>query len=114
PTATPGQQAGGRLTAQVFEPGRAGVGMVHGSHRLSDVLGIADRITVLRDRVSQGTHEAADMSEEALVALMIGRPLQLAFPERDANGHGPETLLDVSGLRGERFGPIDLEVGKGE
>ena len=54
------------------------------------------------------------MSEEALVALMIGRPLQLAFPERDANGHGPEALLDVSGLRGERFGPIDLEVGKGE
>jgi ribose transport system ATP-binding protein len=54
------------------------------------------------------------MSEEALVALMIGRPLQLAFPERDATGRRAETLLDVSGLRGERFGPIDLEVGRGE
>jgi ribose transport system ATP-binding protein len=54
------------------------------------------------------------MSEESLVALMIGRPLQLAFPERhDADGDR-EVLLAVSRLRGERFGPIDLEVAKGE
>jgi len=78
------------------------------------VLGIADRITVLRDGVSQGTHEAAEMSEDALVTLMIGRPLQLAFPERPAEGRPPEALLEVSELRGERFGPVDLSVAWGE
>jgi ABC-type sugar transport system ATPase subunit len=81
---------------------------------LPEVLGIADRITVLRDGVSQGTYEAAGMSEDALVALMIGRPLELAFPERSENESPSELLLDVSGLRGERFGPIDLKVDKGE
>jgi ribose transport system ATP-binding protein len=45
---------------------------------------------------------------------MIGRPLQLAFPDRDGDGREAEVLLDVSGLRGDRFGPIDLEVEKGE
>ena len=55
------------------------------SHRLPEVLGIADRITVLRDGVNQGTFEAAEMSEDRLVALMIGRPLQLAFPDRDSD-----------------------------
>jgi ribose transport system ATP-binding protein len=45
---------------------------------------------------------------------MIGRPLQLAFPERHAPDAAPEVLLAVSGLRGERFGPIDLEIAKGE
>jgi ribose transport system ATP-binding protein len=54
------------------------------------------------------------MSEEQLIALMIGRPLQLAFPERDGRGRSPEVLLRVTELRGERFGPIDLEVAKGE
>jgi ABC-type sugar transport system ATPase subunit len=54
------------------------------------------------------------MSEESLVALMIGRPLQLAFPERHDARSDREVLLAVSGLRGERFGPIDLEVAKGE
>jgi ribose transport system ATP-binding protein len=92
----------------------AGVGVVYVSHRLPEVLGIADRITVLRDGVSQGTFDAAGMSEESLVALMIGRPLTLAFPERDGAGSRAEVLLAVSGLHGERFGPIDLEVQKGE
>jgi len=54
------------------------------------------------------------MSEEGLVALMIGRPLQLAFPERHERKAGGEVLLAVSGLRGDRFGPIDLEVASGE
>jgi ABC-type sugar transport system ATPase subunit len=103
-----------RLHALVFEQSRAGVGVVYVSHRLPEVLGIADRVTVLRDGVSQGTFEAAGMSEESLIALMIGRPLQLAFPERQGAEADREVLLVVSGLRGERFGPIDLEVAKGE
>ena len=98
----------------MLERSRSGVGIVYVSHRLPEVLGIADRVTVLRDGVSQGTFEAAGMSEESLVALMIGRPLQQAFPERNGTERSSDMLLAVSGLRGERFGPIDLEVNKGE
>jgi ribose transport system ATP-binding protein len=54
------------------------------------------------------------MSEESLVALMIGRPLQLAFPERKDAAADREVMLAVSGFQGDRFGPIDLEVAKGE
>jgi ribose transport system ATP-binding protein len=103
-----------RLHTLVLEQSRAGVGIVYVSHRLPEVLGIADRVSVLRDGVCQGTFEAASMSEESLVALMIGRPLQLAFPERQVPGGGREVRLAVSGLQGERFGPVDLEVAKGE
>ena len=98
----------------MLERSRSGVGIVYVSHRLPEILGIADRITVLRDGVSQGTFEAASMSEESLVALMIGRPLQVAFPDRGGAERPTEVLLAVSGLRGERFGPIDLQVQKGE
>jgi ribose transport system ATP-binding protein len=114
PTAALGPEEVAQLHALVFERSRAGVGIVYVSHRLPEVLGIADRITVLRDGVSQGTHEAAEMSEEALVTLMIGRPLQLAFPERHGEGRQSEALLEVSELRGEGFGPIDLSVAEGE
>src|SRR4029450_10026959 len=103
-----------RLHALVFERSRAGVGIVYVSHRLPEVLGIADRISVLRDGVCQGTFEAASMSEESLVALMIGRPLQLAFPPRHDHEETPDVLLTVSGLRGDRFGPVGLEVASGE
>jgi ribose transport system ATP-binding protein len=114
PTTALGPEDVERLHTLVFDQSRAGVGIVYVSHRLPEVLGIADRITVLRDGVGQGTFEAAAMSEESLVALMIGRPLQLAFPERPAPSDEPEVRLSIVGLRGQRFGPVDLDVAVGE
>jgi ABC-type sugar transport system ATPase subunit len=114
PTTALGPEEVEQLHKLVLERSRAGVGIVYVSHRLPEVLGIADRVTVLRDGVSQGTFDAASMSEESLVALMIGRPLQVAFPDRNGAGKSDEILLAVSGLRGDRFGPIDLQVQKGE
>jgi ribose transport system ATP-binding protein len=114
PTTALGPEEVERLHALVFEQSRAGVGIVYVSHRLPEVLGIADRVTVLRDGVSQGTFEAADMSEESLVALMIGRPLQLAFPDRRSPDAAEDTVLAIAGFRGDRFGPIDLRVARGE
>jgi ribose transport system ATP-binding protein len=114
PTTALGPDDVARLHALVLEQSRAGVGIFYVSHRLPEILGIADRVSVLRDGVCQGTFEAASMSEESLVALMIGRPLQLAFPDRQVPGGGREVRLAVAGLQGERFGPVDLEVAKGE
>src|SRR5437763_4969648 len=74
PTTALGPEDVDRLHALVFEESRAGVGVVYVSHRLPEVLGIADRITVLRDGIWKGTHEAASMSEESLVTLIIGLP----------------------------------------
>jgi ribose transport system ATP-binding protein len=102
-----------RLHALVLNRAAQGVGVVYVSHRLPEVLEIAGRVTVLRDGRSQGTYEASKMSEGDLVALMIGRPLQLAFPGR--NGSSPtDVLLDVSGFRGHGFGPVDFTLRKGE
>ena len=114
PTTALGPDAVERLHALVLERARAGVAIVYVSHRLPEVLAVANRVTVLRDGVGQGTFETASVSEEALVALMIGRPLTVAFPERRVLPGDAEVVLEVSGLRGERFGPIDLVVRRGE
>jgi ribose transport system ATP-binding protein len=114
PTTALGPDAVEQLHALVLERARAGVAIVYVSHRLPEVLSVADRVTVLRDGVGQGTFPASSVSEEGLVTLMIGRPLAVAFPERGAPDGDAEVLLSVSGLRGERFGPIDLAVRRGE
>ncbi len=114
PTTALGPQEVQQLHTLVHERSRAGVGIVYVSHRLPEVLEIADRVSVLRDGVKQGTFDAADMSEEALIAHMIGRPLQLAFPDRNDHGRERGAMIDVAGLRGDRFGPVDLKVEKGE
>ena len=114
PTTALGPDAVEKLQALVVEQARAGVAIVYVSHRLPEVLSVADRVTVLRDGVAQGTFDAKEVSEESLVALMIGRPLEVAFPDRPAPDAGAEVALAVSGLYGERFGPIDLVVRKSE
>src|SRR5690606_39073404 len=85
-----------------------GMAIVYVSHRLPEVLDVADRVTVLRDGVSQGTYEAVGMSEADVVAMMIGRPLEQAFPTIPDDAIAGEVVLDVVKLRGRRFGPVDL------
>ena len=114
PTTALGPDAVEQLHTLVLEQARAGVAIVYVSHRLPEVLAVAERVTVLRDGIGQGTFDAPSVSEEGLIALMIGRPLEVAFPERRAQDAEAEVLLAVSGLRGERFGPIDLVVRRGE
>lgn len=91
-----------------------GLGIVYVSHRLEEVIRIANRITVLRDgRVTArfGTDEA---NEQKLIRAMVGRDLGQRFPPRHAPAPG-EKLIEASrlGLRG-RYRDIDLTVHAGE
>jgi ABC-type sugar transport system ATPase subunit len=113
PTTALGHADVQRLHDLIRKLAAGGMAIVYVSHRLPEVLDVADRVTVLRDGVSQGTFDAAGMSEADVVAMMIGRPLEHAFPEVTASS-SDEVVLDVSGLRGRRFGPIQLQLRQGE
>ena len=89
------------------------MGIVYVSHRLPEVLDVANRVTVLRDGVSQGTYDAAELSEGDVVAMMIGRPLEQAFPTVDVAPQD-EVLLDIVKFRGRKFGPVNLQIHRGE
>ncbi len=75
-----------RSTEPCSRAGDRGVGVVYVSHRLPEVLEIADRITVLRDGRNQGTFDAATTTEPALVELIVGRPFEAAFPPPSPDG----------------------------
>ena len=113
PTTALGHADVQRLHALIRDLATQGMGIVYVSHRLPEVLDVADRVTILRDGVSQGTYAASTMSEADVVALMIGRPLQTAFPPIPEAPAG-DTVLAVAQLIGRRFGPVDLELRRGE
>ncbi|MGZ4495094.1 MAG: ATP-binding cassette domain-containing protein [Nocardioides sp.] len=83
------------------------------THRLSEVMRVADRVTVLRDGRFQGTHEAETTTPVRLVELMAGTRVELEFPDRHPDADG-QVLLAATGLAGPAFGPVDLELRAGQ
>lgn len=91
-----------------------GVGVVYVSHRLPEVLEVADRITVLRDGTHQGTFDAHATSEPELVERIVGRPFEAAFPPSLPPAAEPREVLVVDGLQGQSFGPVSFTLQTGE
>jgi len=72
----------------------SGVTIVYISHFLEEVREIADRFTVLRDGRSVARGVLTDVTNEALISHMVGRPVDALFPER-APAPREEVLVDV-------------------
>jgi ribose transport system ATP-binding protein len=64
-----------------------GIAVLYVSHRLSEVMEIADRVTVLRDGRRIITLNACDSTVEQLVRLMLGRAVEHRFSRRYTASH---------------------------
>ncbi|MEP6502452.1 MAG: sugar ABC transporter ATP-binding protein [Betaproteobacteria bacterium] len=103
-----------QLFRVIHELKRAGSGIVYISHRLDELEGLVDRVTVLRDGRYIMTKPFAETSIPEIVALMVGRALEEKFPPR-RRCPTQETVLEVRGLRRKGvFGPVDFDLRRGE
>ena len=73
-----------------------GVGMIYISHKLDEIFRMSDRITVLRDGRTIATHNAAELTKDRVIELMVGRAVSNIFPESE-HDFG-EVALEVRGL----------------
>ena len=97
---------------------KAGTAIIFISHKLNEVLEIADRITVLRLGRVIGTVVPTETTQSALAEMMVGRQVQLTVERKDA-ARGLIVLavdkLQVRDDRGEiTVKHLDLEVHAGE
>ena len=102
-----------RLMIVVKRLRERGVGIVYVSHKLPEVFELADRVTVLRDGALIGTHPIAEVTEQSLVAMMVGRDIAQLFPKPVPNIG--EVILRVKGLCfGDRVRDISFDLRRGE
>jgi ribose transport system ATP-binding protein len=101
-----------KLFAKMREVTARGGTVIYISHRIPEVLSVADRITVLRDGSITALLEAEGVTEGDIVARIVGRELESRFPEK-ADSRG-ETRLVARGLRGNGLDGVDLELHGGE
>lgn len=90
----------------------AGAAVLYVSHRMDEVMMLADRITVLRDGAHVATRDRAATDREEIIRDMTGRDLAELFPRRAAT-HGAPALA-VRDLRSGGLGPLSFEVAEGE
>ncbi len=118
PTAVLVPQEVDALFANLRELKREGHTLVFISHKLDEVLAIADEITVLRRGTTVATVPPADVTPHDLAELMVGA--ELPSPSRGDSTVTDRTVLEVRGLRVE--GPsgrvllddVDLVIRAGE
>ena len=94
-----------------------GTSIIFITHRLPEIVELADRAVVLRDGCNVGLLEREQLTdpsgEERLAATMVGRTLTDYFHKRDVRAGAP--VLQVEGLVVEgTSSPISFEVGAGE
>ena len=100
------------LLASVRHVAAAGGAVLFVSHRLEEVLSLADRVGVLREGILVAEEPACDFSTDDLVTLIAGREISAMHPEprplRD------DTLLSVRDLAGGTLVNLEFDLHEGE
>ena len=102
------------LFAVVKDLRQSGVGVIYISHRLEEIFNLADRVTVLRDGESVGTHPVGAMNEASLIRLMVGREVAQIYPPSEAAAGDVVLALRGVGCAAAHVRDVSLEVRAGE
>jgi len=95
------------------------VSIIFITHKLKEVLAMADRITVVRRGQTVGTAAPAASTEQSLAELMVGRPVELVVKKKKAQAG--KTVLSVENVflksphhGGNALNDVSFEVRTGE
>jgi len=122
PTAVLTPQEKNQLFAILRQLRKDGRTVVIVTHKLGEIMEIADRVTVMRDGRVVATRTIGSTSEQELTRLMVGREVNLrAGQSKQKPGHKPgEPILQIKELRAEdetgreKVRGLNLEVRAGE
>lgn len=89
-----------------------GVGIIYVSHRLQEIFRSCTTVEVMKDGAYVTTRPAAELDEDQLSALMVGR--DLADWKRPERVVPTSSMLEVRGLCGPGFNDVSLSVRKGQ
>ena len=91
-----------------------GAGIVYVSHRLDEIFGLCDRVTVLRNGKEVATRDVAGLSKGELVHLMLGVEMQPDYRAPVPETVSTEPLLEVRGLAGVYLRNTTFALHRGE
>jgi len=113
PTASLDQDATEMLFDRIRAVVKTGTSVIYITHRLAEIRQIAHRVTVLRDGRVRGGALVADVTDERLLSMIIGRTLGSTFPPK-AMDLSADVKLSVESLSGPKFKQVSFDVSRGQ
>ena len=114
PTAPLGPDSVEMLFERVRRAAASGTAVVYITHRLAEVRELADRVTVLRDGKVRGVADVDDITDDELLAMIVGRQLESTFPPKPVPAEAPSDVLVVDGLSCPGFSDVSFTARRGE
>lgn len=115
PTAALSQTDTAKLHQVIRELRDSGCTVLLISHFLSEVLALADTVSILRDGALVRSGPAEEETEASLIEGMLGRSLESVFPPKpELKARGPIPVLSVDALTAPGVRDVSLQVAPGE
>lgn len=92
PTSSLNEDDSENLLNLILELKKQGVTCIMISHKLKEVLAIADKVTVLRDGKTVASLDRNELSEEVIIKHMVGREIKNIYPKREHVAIGDVTF----------------------
>ena len=84
------------------------------SHRMAEIRRIADKVAIFKDGRYVATVRTADVTDEELVRMMVGRDLGDIFSSLDRNKQIGDVLLEVKDVSSDFVRPVSFTLHRGE
>ena len=92
-----------------------GVAMIYISHKMDEIKKISDDITVMRDGTYVGTWQTSELSNDQIIAKMVGRELTNIYPEHKHEiGEVVMEVEDLTSIHEKSFRDVSFSIRKGE
>ena len=90
-----------------------GVAIVYVSHRMKEIVAIADKVTVLRDGVKVSTRTLNETSEDQIISEMVGKKVGNLYPKK-LNKAQNQAIVSVKNFELTQQHQISFDLKEGE
>jgi ribose transport system ATP-binding protein len=114
PTAPLGQESVDILFDRVRKITAQGTAVIYITHRMAEVRMLAQRVTVLRDGKWRGSSLVSEITDDALLTMIVGRELHSTFPDKHTASTSDKEFLKISNLSSDEFYDVAIAARRGE
>jgi ribose transport system ATP-binding protein len=89
-----------------------GIAIIYISHKLDEIFGFCDVVTVMRDGHVIDTKPVSELTRNQMIAMMVGRTIENEYPPRPECAG--ETILEIRNINTRKLKDVHLTLRKGE